>query len=72
METEIPGHGTIKGSIEMAKRCEASNLALVHIQREVRRQAMDRMHELKKMSDPLNVMIPEPGFRLVTGRRFRF
>lgn len=64
MESEIPGHGTIKGSIDMAKRCEASNLALVHIQRDVRRQAIDRMHELKKMSEPLNVMIPEPGFRI--------
>jgi len=64
METEIPGHGTITGSIDMAKRCEAFLLALVHIQRDVRGQAKDRIHELKKMSSPVNVIIPEPGFRM--------
>lgn len=64
LETEIPGHGTIKGSIDMANRCEAFLLALVHIQREARRQAVDRIDELKKMSSPVNVIIPEPGYRL--------
>jgi ribonuclease BN (tRNA processing enzyme) len=64
METEFPGHGTITGSIDMAKRCEALLLALVHIQRHARRQAVDRIHELKKRSSPVNVIIPEPGFRM--------
>jgi len=64
METEIPGHGTIAGSMDMAKRCEALLVALVHIQRGVRGQAKDRIHELKKMSSPVNVIIPEPGFRM--------
>lgn len=64
METEIPGHGTITGSIDMAKRCNALLLALVHIQREVRKQAKDRIDELKEMSNPVNLIIPEPGYRL--------
>jgi ribonuclease BN (tRNA processing enzyme) len=64
METEIPGHGTITGSIDMAKRCNAYLLALVHIQRDVRRQAKDRIDELKEMSNPVNLIIPEPGYRL--------
>jgi ribonuclease Z len=64
MGTEIPGHGTISGSIDMAKRCNALLLALVHIQREVRKQAKDRIDELKEMSRPVNLIIPEPGFRL--------
>lgn len=64
METEIPGHGTITGSIDMAKRCNAFLLALVHIQREARRQAKDRIDELKEMSSPVSLIIPEPGYRL--------
>jgi ribonuclease Z len=64
METEIPGHGTITGSIDMAKRCNALLLALVHIQREARSQAKDRIDELKEMSSPVNLIIPEPGYRL--------
>ena len=64
MKTEIPGHGTITGSIDMAKRCNALLLALVHIQREVRRQAKNRIDELKEMSGPVNLIIPEPGYRL--------
>lgn len=64
METEIPGHGSVKGSIDMAKRCEASHLALVHIQREVRGQVMERMQQLKDLASPLNLMLPEPGDRL--------
>ncbi len=64
METEVPGHGTVTGSIDMAKRCEASNLALVHMQRKVRRQVIDRMQQLKDLAGTLNVMVPEPGYRI--------
>jgi len=64
METELPGHGTITGSIEMAKRCEASNLALVHIQRDVRRRVIDRMQQFNDLAGSLNVMIPEPGYKI--------
>ncbi len=64
IETEIPGHGSITGSIDMAKRCEASNLALVHIQRNVRRQVIDRMQQFTHMAGSLNVMVPEPGYRM--------
>ncbi|MBW1716457.1 MAG: ribonuclease Z [Deltaproteobacteria bacterium] len=64
MESEVPGHGTVTGSIDMAKRCEASNLALVHIQRKVRRQVIDRMEQFKDLAGSLNVMVPEPGYRI--------
>ena len=64
METELPGHGTITGSIEMAKICEASNLALVHIQRGVRRRVIDRMQQFSDLAGSLNVVIPEPGYRI--------
>jgi len=64
IETEIPGHGTVTGSIDMAKRCEASNLALVHIQRNVRRQVIDRMQQFTHPAGSLNVIVPEPGYRM--------
>ena len=64
MESEVPGHGTVTGSIDMAKRCEASNLALVHIQRNVRRQVIDRMEQFKDLAGSLNVVVPEPGYKI--------
>jgi len=64
MEAEIPGHGTVTGSIDMAKRCKASNLALVHIQRKARRQVIDRVQQYTDLAGLLNVMVPEPGYRI--------
>ncbi len=64
IETEIPGHGTVTESIDMAKRCETSNLALVHIQRKVRRQAIDKMQQFIHLAGSVNVMVPEPGYRI--------
>jgi ribonuclease Z len=64
LEAEIPGHGTVTGSIKMAKQCGASNLALVHIQRKVRSQVIDEMERFTQMAGSLNLMVPEPGFRI--------
>ncbi len=64
LEAEIPGHGTVIGSIKMAKECGASTLALVHIQRTVRGQVIDEMQRFTQMAGSLNLMVPEPGFRL--------
>ena len=64
LEAEIPGHGTVTGSITMAKQCGASTLALVHIQRKVRSQVIDEMERFTQMAGSLNLMVPEPGFRI--------
>ena len=61
LEAEIPGHGTVTGSIKMAKQCGASNLALVHIQRKVRSQVIDEIQRFTQMAGSLNLMVPEPG-----------
>ena len=65
LEIEIPGHGTVAGSIEMAKQCGASYLALVHIQRKVRNQVIDRLPEYKQMAGSINLIVPESGFRIM-------
>jgi ribonuclease Z len=62
METEIPGHGTAMDSIDMARGCGASNLALVHIQRKVRNQVIEKLQGYSE--GPLKVMVPEPGQRI--------
>lgn len=63
-ETEFPGHGTVKGSIEMAKQSGAQNLALVHIQRDARNQVIKEMKGYMDEGTSLNVLIPEPGHRI--------
>jgi ribonuclease Z len=63
METEIQGHGTAMGSIDMARSCGASNLALVHIQRKARNQVIQKLQGYSEGS--LKVMVPEPGHRIV-------
>ncbi len=37
VKNEVPGHGTVKNVIDTAVACKAKNLALVHMQRDVRR-----------------------------------
>jgi ribonuclease Z len=64
LEAEIPGHGTVTGSIKMAKQCGASTLALVHIQRKVRSKVIDEMQRFTQMAGLLNLIVPEPGFSI--------
>jgi ribonuclease Z len=65
LETEVPGHGTVTGSIAMAKRCKASHLALVHIQRNVRSHVLERNQQFRDLAGSVNVIIPEPGYRMM-------
>jgi hypothetical protein len=45
-------------------KCEAFNLALVHIYRKMRDQVVARIEQLKDMASPINVLVPEPGERI--------
>jgi ribonuclease BN (tRNA processing enzyme) len=56
-----PGHGTIAGCLEMARACKAKRLALVHIQRDVRRERFDEIKELVNSVEDFEILIPEPG-----------
>jgi ribonuclease Z len=64
METELAGHGTVTGSVDMARRCGASHLALVHIQRKARAQVIDNLERLKDLAGSVQLMVPEPGDRI--------
>lgn len=64
LETEIPGHGTVKGSIDMARECGASTLALVHIQRRARKDVIEWLQHARHLPGSLNVIVPEAGYRM--------
>ena len=64
IESDLPGHGTVIGAIDMARRSGASHLALVHIQRKLRRQVIDRIQEFKESAPSLSLIVPEPGDRI--------
>lgn len=64
LSKDTPGHETIAGCIEMAIATRAKRLALVHIQRQVRRERFDEIKDLANSVKNLEVLIPEPGDRV--------
>jgi len=65
LSKKVPGHGTIAGCLDMAQACRAKRLALVHIQRDVRRE---RFYEIKEMVNSVKdfeVLIPKPGDQVI-------
>jgi ribonuclease BN (tRNA processing enzyme) len=65
IETESPGHGSVKGSIELARKSGASQLALVHIKREVRSEVIAKLEKFQGLEESLKIMVPEPGTRVI-------
>lgn len=57
---KVPGHGTVSGVISIAKDFEIENIALVHVQRDVRRW---KQLQIRKMLDKsgINAWLPQPG-----------
>jgi ribonuclease BN (tRNA processing enzyme) len=56
-----PGHGTVTECIEMARRAGAARLALVHMQREERREKHAEIVGLMGQVSDMEVLLPEPG-----------
>jgi ribonuclease Z len=65
MQTELPTHGSVTGSIDMAKRSGTSHLALVHIQRKARKEVIENLERLRDLAGSVQVMVPEPGDRIM-------
>jgi predicted xylose isomerase-like sugar epimerase len=51
------------GCLEMARTCGASALALVHIQRQARKEVLARFKDLRELASPVNLMVPTSGDR---------
>ena len=64
-ETEFPGHGTALGAIDMAGKCGAARLALVHVNRDARDVLVRDLDKLASPFSGIHVRVPEPGHRLV-------
>ena len=64
MEDALPGHGNIIVSIDLARDCGASRLALVHIRRQSRKEVKEDLPRLQNLAGDLRLSIPEPGDRL--------
>lgn len=59
----FPGHGSIETCLAFARNAGVKRLALVHIQRDLRRQCPEAFAGLLKDTDALEIILPESGAR---------
>ena len=64
LDPDTPGHGTVPGAIDFARRAGAGTLALVHLRRDVRAKRREEIQALMAQAGDLEVLLPEPGARL--------
>ncbi len=62
-EDELENHGSVSACLDFASRANVRNLALVHLQRNVRELVKRQIVELQR-SSAFQIFIPEPGDRL--------
>lgn len=55
----IPTHGNIQDVIQMAEKIGVKNLALIHLNRDVRRDKERVLNYIKEQADRVNVILPE-------------
>jgi ribonuclease Z len=60
LEGSTAGHGTVQGCIDFARAARASTLALVHLQRDVRRDRYAQILEVLEGVKDFHVLLPEP------------
>jgi ribonuclease BN (tRNA processing enzyme) len=61
LDEEWAGHGTVRGCIRFAKEAGASALALVHINRDERKNRLDEIRRVGESVEDLRVIVPEMG-----------
>jgi len=64
LEDSMPGHGTIQKCVDFARKAKASSLALVHIQRDVRKNRYEEILNVINKVDDFHVLLPDTGDRL--------
>lgn len=64
LDDSMPGHGTVQKCIDFARKAKASSLALVHIQRDVRKNRYKEILKIIKDVDDLRILLPEAGDRI--------
>ncbi|MFW5837992.1 MAG: MBL fold metallo-hydrolase [Desulfovibrionaceae bacterium] len=61
LEQDVPGHGTIDGSLEFARQAGARAVALVHVQRRTRREGLLEVQDRLARVTAMQALLPEPG-----------
>ena len=61
LEPDTPGHGGVPGCLELARDVRARNLALVHVNRRVRRESAGDIRTLLSRAMGEHGVLPEPG-----------
>ena len=61
LETNVPGHTSIGNCIDFARKAKARSLALVHIQRQERREKWEDILRVSAEVKDFEVLMPEPG-----------
>ncbi len=59
-----PGHSNVLECLEFARQSQVLQLALVHMQRGVRRHQAEELKEIVQKSGEMQIMLPEPGHEL--------
>jgi ribonuclease Z len=60
LDGATPGHGTVQGCIDFARSARIATLALVHVQRDVRRDRYAEILEALNQVKDFHVLLPEP------------
>ncbi len=61
IEDSVPGHGSISASLQFACDAGVKRLALVHIQRDIRPQCIDKIIDFQQEFSDIELIIPEQG-----------
>jgi len=65
VQDEIAGHGSVRSSLDLARRAGAPQLALVHMQRQERRRFAPVFQAEYRTLQDVQVLLPEPGQNLL-------
>lgn len=61
LDTDIPGHGNVLSCIDFARKAKARSLALVHVERNERRNRREEILRAIAGVGDFKVFMPEPG-----------
>lgn len=67
LEPIIEGHGSVDGCIDFARKTATRHLALVHMNRRVRKEHATQVCRRLEMLEDMNAFLPEPGDSLTIG-----
>jgi ribonuclease BN (tRNA processing enzyme) len=61
LDRDVPGHGTVDGALDFARQADAQAVALVHIERGLRRNGRERILNRMERAGDLRALLPVSG-----------